>query len=126
MTRSSIQARTIAHYPQYAAAIPQAIGHDVLGDMVILPILVLTWLWVACGNGRGSQLARIAAIVLATLYVLVLGVELAEGLAQLAPASVIASGISCALGVTAVCFILAPQSWSYYERPSARRQDALV
>jgi hypothetical protein len=125
-TRSSIQARTVARYPQYAAAVTQDVHHDIIGDMVILPILVLAWLWVAWGNGRGSQLARVAAIVLASLYALVLVLELSAGLAVIAPASMIASGLSWAFGVIAVAFILAPQSWPYYEHPRASRQDALV
>ena len=126
VTWGSIRAHAVAHYPQYAAQVTRVVNNDVTADMVILPILVLAWLWVAWGNGRGSQLARVAAIVFAALYTLVLGIELAEDVAPLAPAAMIASGVAWALGMAAVAFILAPQSWPYYERPPARREDALV
>jgi hypothetical protein len=126
VTWSDMRARGVAHYPQYAAAVTRAINSGVHADLVVLPILVLAWAWVAWGNGRGSQLARIAAIVFATLYTLALAVELSESYAVVAPAAMIVSGLSWALGVAAVGFILAPQSWAYYERPRSRPLDALV
>ena len=127
VTEGSIRAQAVAHYPHYAAAATAAVSRDVTGDSVILPILVLAWLWVAWGNGRGSQLARVAAIVFASLYTLVLVLELSEDVALVAPAAMIASGVAWALGVGAVVFILRPRSWPYYERPARdRTQDALV
>jgi len=127
VTEGSMRAQAAARYPHYAAAATRAVSHDVTGDMVVLPILVLAWLWVAWGNGRGSQLARVAAIVFASLYTLVLVTELAEGVALVAPAAVIVSGVSWAFGVVAVAFLLAPRSWPYYQRPARDgAQDALV
>jgi hypothetical protein len=127
VTWGSIRAHAVAHYPHYAAQVSRLVNDDVTADMVILPILILAWLWVAWGNGRGSQLARVAAIVFAALYTLVLAINLSEGVALLAPAALIVSGVSWALGVGAVAFVLAPRSWPYYERPpAARSQDALV
>jgi hypothetical protein len=126
VTWGSMRAQAVAHYPQYAAAATRAVNGDVTGDMVILPILVLAWLWVAWGNGRGSQLARVAAIVFAALYTVVLVLELSQDVAVVAPAAMIASGVAWAIGVGAVGFTLAPRSWRYYERPRASAQDALV
>jgi len=126
VTWGSIRADAIARAPHYATQVTQVVNTDIIGDMVILPILVLAWLWVAWGNGRGSQLARVAAIVLAALYTMVLGLELVQDVALVAPAAMIASGVAWALGVSAVACILAPRSWPYYERPRARAQDALV
>jgi hypothetical protein len=122
VTWGSIRAHAVAHYPHYAAQVSRLVNDDVTADMVILPILILAWLWVAWGNGRGSQLARVAAIV----FTVLLGIDLSEGVALLAPAALIVSGVSWAFGVGAVAFLLAPQSWPYYERPPARREDALV
>jgi hypothetical protein len=127
VTEGSIRAQAVARYPHYAAAVTRDVSHDITGDMVILPILVLAWLWVAWGNGRGSQLARVAAIVFAALYTLVLVTELAEGVALVAPAAMIVSGVAWALGVGSVVYVLRPQSWPYYERPArGHAQDALV
>jgi len=127
VTEGSMRAQAVARYPHYAAVAVRAVNGDVTRDTVIVPLLVLAWLLVAWGNGRGSQLARVAAIVLAALYTLVLATELAEGVALVAPAAVIVSGLSWASGVVAVAFLLAPRSWPYYERPARdRAQDALV
>ena len=128
VTWGSIRANAIAHYPQYAAVVTRIVNEDITGDMVILPVLVVAWLWVAWGNGRGSQLARVAAIVFAVLYTLALGVNLSEDLVSLAPAALIVSATSWALGLASVGFILAPQSWAYYERarPHSRPLDAVV
>jgi hypothetical protein len=116
VTWGSIRAHAVARYPQYAAQVTRLVNDDVTADMVILPILVLAWVWVAWGNGRGSQLARVAAIVFGALYTGVMGLHLSEGVALMAPAAVIVSGVAWALGMGAVAFILAPRSWPYYER----------
>ncbi len=125
-TWGSIRANAVGHYPQYAAQVTRIVNFDVVADTVALPVLVALWLLVAWGNGRGSQLARVAAIVAASLYTLTLAIELPSGTAMLAPAAAIASCVSWALGVVAVGFILAPRSWAYYERPRPRREDAVV
>jgi len=119
VTWGSMRSAAAHHYPQYAAQVTRIVNDDVIGDMVILPILVATWLLVAWGNGRGNQWARLAAISLATLYTLVLGAELSEGVATVAPAALVVSCATWALGVAAVVFILKSRSWPYYEHASA-------
>jgi hypothetical protein len=96
--------------------VSKLVNFDIRVDMVTLPIAILLWLWVAWGNGRGSQWGRLAAIVLAFVYTLAMAVELAQGTAALAPAAMIVSAIAWALGVAAVSFIFQRQSWPYYER----------
>jgi hypothetical protein len=124
VTSGAIRSASIRHYPQYAAQVTRAVNVEITEDLVILPILVLIWLLVAWGNGRGNQWARLAAIVFGLLYTLVLGVELSQGVAALAPAAMIASGVAWAFGVTAVACILRSPSWSYYERrPAISRQE---
>jgi hypothetical protein len=124
LTWGSIRAAAVHHYPQYARQVTQDVNHDLTADMVILPILVAIWLVVAWGNGRGNQLARLAAVVLAVLYTLALGLELLQGVASLAPAATVISGVTWATGVVAIVFLLRAQSWPYYEHePTARRQE---
>jgi hypothetical protein len=127
LTRASIRSAAIHDYPQYAAQVSRLINDEITVDMVALPILIAAWLLVAWGNGRGNQWARVAAIVFATLYTLVLCTELTQGAATLAPASIIVSGLAWALGVAAVVFILRPRSWPYYEHKAAiPRQEATL
>jgi len=116
VTRGSIRAAAIREYPQYASQVAQVVNHDVALDIVALPTLAATWLLVAWGNGRGNQWARLAAITFAVMYTLVLGTEVAQGAAIVAPAALVTSGVAWALGVVAVVFILQPRSWPYYER----------
>jgi hypothetical protein len=125
LTRDSIRATAIQHYPQYASQVTRTINSEVIAVAVIVPILVATWLLVAWGNGRGNQWARVAAIVLALLCALALAVDLSEGLAVLAPAIMIVGGVTWALGATAVAFLLQSRSWPYYEHQSVvPRQEA--
>jgi hypothetical protein len=125
VTAGSIHAAGIHHYPQYASQASQAVNLDITMDTVLLPIVIATWLWVAWGNGKGSQWARLAAIVLAALYTLAIAVNLSQGVAVLAPAAMIASGVTWALGVAAIVCILQRQSWPHYERQAATgRQEA--
>jgi hypothetical protein len=125
VTWGSIRSAAVHHYPQYAAQVTRMVNDDVTVDSVVLPVLITTWLLVGWGNGRGNQWARLAAIALATLYTLVLCAELLQGVAALAPAALIASGVAWALGAAAVIFILHPRSWPYYERqPVISRQEA--
>jgi len=124
VTAGSIHAAVVHQYPQYATQVNQLVSTDITIDTVLLPIMVVTWLWVAWGNGKGSQWARLAAIILATLYTLAIAVNLAQGVALLAPAAMIASGVTWALGASAIVCILRKQSWPYYEREPAGRQEA--
>ena len=116
VTASSIRASAIHHYPQYAAQVTKLVNFDIRVDMVTLPVAILLWLWVAWGNGRGSQWGRLAAIILAFIYTLAMAMEMSQGNAAFAPAAMIASAIAWALGVAAVIFIFQRQSWPYYER----------
>jgi len=118
-TWGSMRSAAVHHYPQYAAQVTRMVNDDVTGDMAVLPVVVAIWLLVAWGNGRGNQWARLAAITLATLYTLVLGTEVSQGVAAVAPAALIVSGAAWALGVAAVAFILQPRSWPYYAPQSA-------
>jgi hypothetical protein len=118
-TWGTIRASVIHHYPQYAVALTRAVNDELTSDLVILPVAAVVWVCVAYGVGRGSQWARVAAIVLAFLYTLGLGVDLSQGVFAFAPAAMIASCVVWAIGVAAIGFLLHKQSWPYFERGSA-------
>ena len=124
VTADSIRAATVHQYPQYATQVLRIVDFDITVDTVLLPVVVAAWLWVAWGNGKGSQWARLAAIVFAALYTLALIVNIAQGVAVLAPVAMIASGVTWALGVAAIICIFHKQSWPYYEKQPAGRQEA--
>jgi len=127
VTWGSMRSAAAHHYPQYTAQVSRIVNDDVRGDAALLPVLVVIWLLVAWGNGRGNQWARVAAIAFAVLYTLVLCAELSQGVATVAPAALIMSGVTWALGVAAVVFILQPRSWPYYAiQPAISRQGAAL
>jgi hypothetical protein len=127
LTWGSIRASVIHHYPHYAVALTRAVNDDLTADLVILPVAAVVWFWVAYGVGRGSQWARVAAIVLAFLYTLGLAIDLSQGVFTFAPAAMIASSVVWVIGAAAVGFLLHQQSWPYFERgPAVPRQEALL
>jgi hypothetical protein len=126
VTGDSIRAAVVDRYPEYATQLTRVVNFDITIDTVLLPVMIGTWLWVAWANGKGSQWGRLAAIVLAALYTLALGLNLSEGVAVFAPAALIASGVAWSIGIAAVVCILRKQSWPYYENQPARRQEACL
>lgn len=124
-TWGSIRVSVVHHYPQYAVALTRAVNDSLTADMVILPIAAVAWVGVAYGIGRGNQWARLAAIVLAFLYTLGLGIHLSEGDFTFAPAAMIGSSVVWVIGVASIGFLLQKQSWPYFERGQATsRQEA--
>jgi hypothetical protein len=123
-TWGAIQSATLHHYPQYAALATHAVNDNLVADMVVLPIATLAWLVVAWGVGKGSQWARLAAIILAMLSTMSLILKLTQDSVALAPAAMIVGGVAWALSIVAVAFLLHPRSWPYYPEPdSAPRQE---
>ena len=125
VTASSIRAAAVHHYPQIAVQVTRLVNVDIAADLVVLPVAILAWLWVAWGNGRGSQWARLAALGAVSLNTVAMILNLAQGTAVVAPAAMIVSGVAWAIGVAAVICMLHKLSWPYYEKP-ARPQESLV
>ncbi|HEX6453136.1 MAG TPA: hypothetical protein VF060_27210 [Trebonia sp.] len=90
-----------------------------VADIFVLACAAGIWLVLAWANGRGYQVARLAALFCLLFYTLALGSDLAEGVAKYAPAAVAASGVTWAIGLACVILICWKQSWPHYERRSA-------
>ena len=118
-TWGTIRASIVHHYPQYAGAVTRIVNDDLTADLVTLPIAAVVWFLVAYGVGRGSQWARVAAIVLAFVYTLGLGIDLSQGAFAFAPAAMIASSVVWVIGAATIGFLLHKQSWPYFERGTA-------
>jgi hypothetical protein len=88
-------------------------------DIFVLACAAGVWLVLAWANGRGYQVARLAALFCLLFNTLAVGSDLAGGVASYAPAAVAASGLTWAIGLACVILICWKQSWPYYERQSA-------
>jgi hypothetical protein len=119
VTRGSIQAAAVHHYPQYAATATRAVNADLTADLVILPLAIVAWIWVAYGIGRGNQWARLAAFTLWIIYTMLLVIDLTQGVFALAPAAMIASIVLWVIGEVSIGFLLPKRSWAYFERHTA-------
>lgn len=85
-------------------------------DVIVLSVVTVAWLVLAWANGRGYEIARLAAVFGLLFNTLAVGTDLAGGVVRYAPAAVSASGITWAIGLAAVILIYWKQSWPYYAR----------
>lgn len=85
-------------------------------DIVVLAVATGLWLLLAWGNGRGHEVARLAAVFCLLFSTLATGTDLAGGVFRYAPAAVAATGLTWAIGLAAVLLICWKQSWPYYAR----------
>jgi hypothetical protein len=88
-------------------------------DIFVLACAAGVWLVLAWANGRGYQVARLAALFCLLFNTLAVGSDLAAGVARYAPAAMASSGVTWAIGLACVILICWKQSWPYYERQSA-------
>jgi hypothetical protein len=117
VTASTVHAAVAARYPTAAYS---ATVHQVL-VLVLAPIAIGMWLWLAWANGRGEDWARLLSAASFGLFSLVMLGNLSQHAASYAPASMIAAAIVWALGLVSVALIFTPQAWRYY-RPQLARQ----
>jgi hypothetical protein len=90
-------------------------------DKVVIPVLIVVWLFMAWANGKGYDWARVAAISIFGLSCAGLVIDLAQSTAKYAPAALIGSGVVWVIGLAAVVLILQKQSAPYYVRQPATR-----
>jgi hypothetical protein len=123
LTEGSIRAAIYHRLPHLTAAQLAAVNSDVNRlftiDIVGGLIAVVLWLWVAWATGKGSQFARLAAILCFALSTAAVIVDLASGSVRYAPISMIVGVVVWLIGFGAVVNLLRKQSWAYYERQAA-------
>ena len=90
-----------------------------VADIFVLVFAAGIWLVLAWANGRGYQVARLAALFCLLFNTLAVGSDLAEGVARYAAAAVAASVLTWVIGLACVILICWKQSWPYYDRQSA-------
>jgi hypothetical protein len=109
------------HNPAVTAQVMHAVNIDLVVDKVVIPVLIVVWLFMAWANGKGYDWARVAAISLFGLSCAGLLVDLVQSTAKYAPAALISSGVNWVIGLAAVVLILQKQSGPYYVRRPATR-----
>ena len=120
--RAAVQAAMAPyHNPAATAQVMHAVNISLVVDTVVIPVLIVVWLFMAWANGMGYDWARVAAICLFAFSCAGLLIDLAQSTAKYAPAALISSGVNWAIGLAAVVLILQKQSWPYYVRRPATR-----
>ncbi len=119
LTEGSIRALVLHRFPQLTGTDPGGINAVLTTDTVGLAIAVAAWLWVAWATGRGSQLARIAAIFCFTLSTVAVITALASDALLYAPACMFVSGAAWLIGLAALVNVFRKQSWAYYQQQAA-------
>jgi hypothetical protein len=121
LTWPGITASVFAHDPalrQHPTAV-SALQTTRTADIVGLACGIVVWLVLAWANGRGFQVARLAALFCLLFETLVVGSDLVDGVARYAPAAVAASVVTWTIGLACVILICWKESWPYYEKQSA-------
>jgi hypothetical protein len=86
---------------------------------LLLPVAVIWWLWLAWGNGRGHQRARIALVPFFGLATLGLMWMLGIGAAAYAPADLISLAAVWLVELSAIVLIFNKRSEHYYHPAEA-------
>jgi len=120
--RAAVQSALAAyHNPAVTAQVMHAVNIDLVVDKVVIPVVIVLWLFMAWANGKGYDWARIAAVCLFALSCVGLLIDLVQSVAKYAPAALISSGVTWVIGLAAVVLILLRQSGPYYVRRPATR-----
>jgi hypothetical protein len=120
--RAAVQTAMVGyHNPALTAQVMHAVNISLVVDQVVIPFLVVMWLFMAWANGKGYDWARVAAISLFGLSCAGMVVDLAQSTAKYAPAALIGAGVEWVIGLAVVVLILRKQSWGYYVRHPATR-----
>jgi hypothetical protein len=87
---------------------------QLVADEVVVPIVILLWLWLAWANSRGKDPARIALAVFFGLLTLDMIGSLSQEAATFAPADLIAGAVLWFIALAAVVLIFTPTSNRYF------------
>ena len=115
-TQSGIKADVIARYPAYAHAIGHAVNVQVTLDVVVGPIVIAVWLWLAWASSRGKQRGRVAFAVFFGLTSLSVLYSLSQGSLVYAPAAMSVGLGIWAIAAAAIMLIFNKASSPYFQR----------
>lgn len=119
LTEGSIRAAVSHRYPQLTAAQLGGLNTLFTFELSVGSAVVLLWLVMAWATGRGSQLARVAAIICFSLSTVGIIVDLSTGSPQFAPAAFTGACVVWLIGLAAIVNLFRRQSRAYYQRQAA-------
>jgi hypothetical protein len=115
-TQSGIKADLIARYPAYAHAIGHAVNLQFILDVVVGPIVIAVWLWLAWMSSRGKQRGRVAFAVFFGVTTLSVLYSLSQGSLVYAPAAMSVGLGIWAIAAAAIMLIFNKASSPYFQR----------
>jgi len=118
LTEGSIRAAVMHRVPGLTAAQLGSLNSVFIAETVILPFVIALWLWMAWTNGKGNDWARVAATVCCAFCTVGMIVDMADGTARYAPATLLAAAVTWVIGLAAIVLLFLKQSWPYYARQS--------
>ncbi len=112
---------------QLLANAASAVRVTIFVDVVVALAAIVSWLFLAWANGKGSALARVGAIIACALgTALTLG-GFMQGDASYCPVPPLAASCAMlAIGIASVVLLLMKQSWPYYTQPASARQPSAI
>jgi hypothetical protein len=121
LTEGSIRAAVSHRYPQLTPTQLDGLNGLFTFEVVVGSLVVLLWLFMAWAIGKGSQLARLAAVFCFSLSTLGIIVDASTGSPQFAPAAFTGACLLWLIGLAAIVNLFRKQSRAYYERQAALR-----
>lgn len=121
LTEGSIRAAVSHRYPQLTATQLDGLNGLFTFELAVGSLVVLLWIFMAWATGKGSQLARIAAVFCFSLSTLGIIVDASTGSPQFAPAAFTCACLLWLIGLAAIVNLFRKQSRVYYERQAALR-----
>lgn len=116
LTEGSIRAAVSHRYPQLTAAQLGGLNGLFTVELSIGSAVVLLWVLMAWATGRGSQLARLAAIFCFSLSTVGMVFDMSTGSPQFAPAAFSGACVLWLIGLAAIVNLFRKQSRAYYDR----------
>jgi hypothetical protein len=119
LTEGSIRAAVWHRYPMLTAGQVGQLNTIFTVDLAVGAAAVPLWLLMAWTTGKGSQLARVAAIVCFAFSTAGMVADLANGSPQFAPAAFTCGSVVWLIGLAAIVNLFRKQSMAFYERQTA-------
>jgi hypothetical protein len=119
LTEGSIRAAVWHRYPMLTAGQVGKLNTVFTVELAVCAVAVPLWLLLAWTTGKGSQLARVAAIVCFAVSTAGMITDLANDSPQFAPAVFTCASVVWLIGLAAIVNLFRKQSVAFYERQAA-------
>ena len=123
----AVALRTVGPHPapgvahQALATAATVVDTDLTAGVAMTLFAIVTWLFLAWANGKGSPYGRVGAIITCAFNTAAMALDLSQGGLIIAPAGAIPACVVLAIGVSVNILLVAKPSWPYYERQAVTR-----